>query len=267
MSFANHMRELHGVLGVEAFVSDNSVKIYYDPAVTNETAIKEFIFRPVSRVIAAPAENLNRVALAEFAVDKFFDPSDAGLLAIKASQKPGILAFETMFGEPVHTLVYFDSALVSTDEISRIIEEKKVKWEVDGDPREATTGFKVASVQPKGALNLKSYFEKMYESVIMTFNGFENYDSTRTAGVLLPFPSAADPSLSDMPWYLLSHISNNRGVVKFEVIPSDTGFMLGLVYIPEMTGRDEIIRQLNEPELKVHLSDGSTQTFRNPYKF
>jgi hypothetical protein len=70
-----------------------------------------------------------------------------------------------------------------------------------------------------------------------------------------------------MPWYLLSHISNNRGVVKFEVIPSDTGFVLGLVYIPEMTGRDEIIRQLNEPELKVHLSDGSTQTYRNPYKF
>jgi hypothetical protein len=53
-------------------------------------------------------------------------------------------------------------------------------------------------------------------------------------------------------------------VVKFEVIPSDTGFVLGLVYIPEMTGRDEIIRQLNEPELKVHLSDGSTQTYRNP---
>ncbi|HPG34084.1 MAG TPA: 4Fe-4S binding protein, partial [Lentimicrobium sp.] len=104
MSFANHMRELPGVLGVEAFVSDNSVKIYYDPAVTSETAIKEFMFTPVSRVVAAPAENLSRVAMAEFAVDKFFDPSDAGLLAIKASQQPGILAFETMFGEPVHTL-------------------------------------------------------------------------------------------------------------------------------------------------------------------
>lgn len=267
MSFANHMRELPGVLGVEAFVSDNSVKIYYDPAVTSETAIKEFMFTPVTKVIAAPAESLRRVAMAEFAVDKFFDPSDAGLLAIKASQQPGMLAFETMFGEPVHTLVYFDSTLVSADEISRIIEEKKVKWEVDGDPREATTGFKVASVEPKRALNLKSYLEKMYEPVVLTFNGFENFDSTRTAGVLLPFPAAADPSLNDMPWYLLSHISNNRGVVKFEVIPSDTGFVLGLVYIPEMTGRDEIIRQLNEPELKVHLSDGSTQTFRNPYKF
>lgn len=267
MSFANHMRELPGTLGVEAFVSDNSVKIYYDPAVTNETSIKEFIFTPVSRVIAAPAASLNRIALAEFAVDKFFDPSDAGLLAIKASQQPGILAFETMFGEPVHTLVYFDSALVSAEEISRIIEEKKVKWEVDGDSREAITGFKVASVEPKKAMNLKRYLEKMYEPVVMSFNGFENYDSTRTADILLPFSAAADPSYADMPWYLLSHISNNRGVVKFEVIPSDTGFMLGLVYLPEMTGSDEIVRQLNEPELKVHMSDGSTQTFKNPYKF
>jgi polyferredoxin len=267
MSFANHMKELPGTLGVEAFVSDNSVKIYYDPAVTNETSIKEFIFTPVSRVIAAPAASLNRIALAEFAVDKFFDPSDAGLLAIKASQQPGILAFETMFGEPVHTLIYYDSTMVSTDEITKIIEEKKVKWEAGGEPRETTTGFKVASVNLKGMLSLENFLERMYEPVMMTFNGFENYDAAQTAEILLPFSAAADPSLADMPWYLLSHISNDRGVVKFEVISSDTGFMLGLVYLPEMTGSDEIVRQLNEPELKVHMSDGSTQTFKNPYKF
>ncbi|MBW6491028.1 MAG: 4Fe-4S binding protein [Lentimicrobium sp.] len=267
MSFANHMKELPGVLGVEAFVSDNSVKIYYDQATTSETVIKEFMFTPVSRVIAAPAQTIGKVAVAEFAVDKFFDPSDAGLLSIKLSQKPGILAFETMFGEPVHTLIYFDSTLVSTGEISKIIEEKKVKWESGGEQREASAGFKVASVVSNEGLNLKNYLEKMYEPVSMTFNGFDKYNAAQTDNLLIPFAKAADPSIPDMPWYLLSHISNNRGVIKFEINPSDSGFMLSLIYVSEITSKDEIINQLNEPQLKVHLSDGTEQNLENPYRF
>lgn len=267
MSFANHMKELPGVLGVEAFVSDYSVKIYFDPSVTSETAIKEFMFTPVTRVIAAPLESQIRIAVAEFAVDKFFDPSDARLLAIKTSQNPGILAFETMFGEPVHTFIFYDSTIVTASEIAKLIEEKKVKWESDGEQREASTGFKVASVEPKAGLSLSNYLKKMYEPVSMTFNGFDKYNVTHTDSLLLPFAKAADPSLSDMPWYLLSHISNNRGVIKFEIIPSDSGFMLSLVYVPEITGKDEIINQLNEPQLKVHLSDGSEQNLENPYRF
>ncbi|HOI88108.1 MAG TPA: 4Fe-4S binding protein [Lentimicrobium sp.] len=267
MSFANHMKELSGVLGVEAFVSDNSVKVYYDPAVTNEMEIKEFIFTPVSRVVAAPADGLKQITISEFAVDKFFDPSDAGLLAIKLGQKPGVLAFETMFGEPVHTFVFYDSSLVSAGEISKLIEEKKVKWEIDGEPGEATTGFKVASVDPRPALSLKGYLEKMYEPVKMTFNGFEDYDSVQTAEILLPFSAAAEPSLADMPWYLLSHISNNRGVIKFEIQTTDSGFVLSLIYVPEITTREQVMIQLNEPQLKVHLSDGSEQKLENPFRF
>lgn len=267
MSFANHMKELPGVLGVEAFVSDYSVKIYFDPSITSEIAIKEFMFTPVTRIIATPNENISRISVAEFAVDKFFDPSDAGLLEIKASQKPGILAFETMFGEPVHTFIYFDSTLVSASEISGLIEEKKVKWESSGEQREASTGFKVASVESKEGLSLSNYLKKMYEPVSMTFNGFDKYNATQTDSLLLPFAKAADPALSDMPWYLLSHISNNRGVIKFEIIPSDSGFVLSLVYVSEITGKDEIINQLNEPQLKVHLSDGTEQNLENPYRF
>jgi len=267
MSFANHMKELPGVLGVEAFVSDNSVKVYYDPSVTNEMEIKEFIFTPVSRVVAAPAEGLKQIVVSEFAVDKFFDPSDAGLLAIKLGQKTGVLAFETMFGEPVHTIIFYDSSLVSAGEISTLIEEKKVRWEIDGELREASTGFRVASVDPLPALSLKEYLDRMYEPVAMTFNGFKDYDSAQTAEILLPFSAAAEPSLADMPWYLLSHISNNRGVIKFDIRTAESGFVLSLLYVPEITTREQIVIQLNEPQLKVHLSDGSEQKLDNPYRF
>jgi copper chaperone CopZ len=267
MSFANHMKELPGVLGVEAFVADKSVKIYYDAAITSETAIREFMFTPVSRVIAAPAQHIQSVSAAVFAIDKFFDPADARLLALKVAQKPGVLAFETMFGEPVHTLVYYDSTLITTGEISKIIEQKKVEWMVDGELNQAETGFKVAFAEPESSLGLAAYLKKMYEPVSMTFNGFDSYDSLQTSALQLPFAEAANPELTDMPWYLLSHISNNRGVVKFEIQATDRGFELHLVYLPQMTSKEEILNQLNEPALKVHLSDGTEQQLDNPYRF
>jgi hypothetical protein len=43
--------------------------------------------------------------------------------------------------------------------------------------------------------------------------------------------------------------------------------MLSLVFVPEITGKDEILNQLNEPQLKVHLSDGAEQNLENPYRF
>lgn len=267
MSFANHMKELPGVLGVEAFVADKSVKIYYDAAITSEKAIREFMFTPVSRVIAAPAQHIQSVSAAVFAIDKFFDPADARLLALKVAQKPGVLAFETMFGEPVHTLVYYDSTLITTGEISKIIEQKKVEWMVDGELNQAETGFKVAFAEPESSLGLAAYLKKMYEPVSMTFNGFDSYDSLQTSALQLPFAEAANPELTDMPWYLLSHISNNRGVVKFEIQATDRGFELHLVYLPQMTSKEEILNQLNEPALKVHLSDGTEQQLDNPYRF
>lgn len=267
MSFANHMKEMPGVLGVEAFVSDNSVKVYFDKSVTSETAIREFIFTPVSRIIAAPPSTLPEISVSEFAVDQFFDPTDARMLYIRASQHPGILAFETLFGEPVHTLFYFDEEAISEKEIAAVIEAKKVEWKTDGNLNEAKTNFKVASVTPREKISQGQYLARMYEPVAMNFNGFKNYNDSQIDSLVFNFPQAADPDLTDMPWNLLSHLSNNRGVVGFSVNPTDKGFVLHLKFVPSMTDSTVITEQLNQPKLRVHLSDGTEQLLDNPYQF
>ena len=81
------------------------------------------------------------------------------------------------------------------------------------------------------------------------------------------FPQAADPNLTDMPWYLLSHMSNNRGVVGFVVTATSQGFVLDLKFIPQLTDSATIIEQLNQPQLSVHLSDGTEEVLDNPYRF
>ena len=267
MSFANHMKELPGVLGVEAFVSDKSVKVYYDKGATSETAIKAFMFTPVSRIISAPLPETVEVSVSEFAVDQFFDPTDARMLTIRTGQHPGILAFETLFGEPVHTVFYFDANVISEKEIREVIEAKKVVWEIDGSESVAKTNFEVASVSSEDKLSLEAYLSKMYEPVEMTFNDFEEYEASQMDSLRFDFPQAGDPSLADMPWYLLSHMSNNRGVVGFAVTATNKGFVLDLKFIPQLTDSATIIDQLNQPQLSVHLSDGTEEILENPYRF
>lgn len=267
MSFATHMESLPGVLGVETFVSGHSVKVYYDPEVLDDNAIREAIFTPVSRIFAAPETRTESVAVAEFLIDQFFDPLDSRMLTMRFGQTPGIYAMETRFGEPVHAVVYFDPRRIDAGRIKSLIEEKKTKWEVDGKQNEARTNFRVAGFTEKEAVPLAQYLSMVYEPIAMDFNSTATTPSDSADTLLLPFAAAAEPELADMPWYLLSHISNNPGVTKFEVVPGADGFSLRLCYLPKVTDRDEIMEQLNAPQLKVHMSDGTEQMVDNPFRF
>lgn len=267
MSFANHMKELDGVLGVETFVSDHSVKVFYDKSKICDEDISKAIFTPVSRLLSTPDRNLSNVSVCEFSIDQFFDPNDADLLSIRFSQNKGVLAMQTIFGEPVHAKVYYDPRQITSDKINALIEQRKVTWEEEGALQVAKTNFKVAGKVEKPALAQRDYLLEMYEPVSLTFNNMEEYSSDQLETLEYDFHSAADPELVDMPWYLLSHLSNDKGVVSFESTATDHGFVLLLKIVKDKTSKQRIDKLINEPVLKVHLSDGTEESVPNPYKF
>lgn len=268
MAFVNHMKEVEGVLGAETYVSDKSIKLWYNPLVTNAESIKRAIFTPVKGIITAPPAGLVEVSFIETGIDQFFDPGDAGLLSIKAEQTPGILAFETSFGEPVHAVFYFDEKQVSPDQIKMMIEQKKVSWKIANDEdAQAKTKFKVATVSEIKKLLLIDYLNAVYEPVELTFNGFDTYASNSLDTLQLDFHQALIPGMMDESWSLLSHLSNNRGVVGFETVFTSTGVVLWITFVDSMTSDEQIKALINQPELKVHMSDGSEQLVSNPFHF
>ena len=268
MAFVNHMKEVEGVLGAETYVSDKSVKVWYNPAVISAEAIKQAIFTPVKEVVAAPSAKLAEIAFVEMGIDQFFDPGDAGLLSIKAEQSHGILAFETSFGEPVHAVFYFDEKLLSPEQIKAMIEQKIVSWKsANGEEAAARTHFKVADVSAIQKMSLTDYLNTVYEPVQLTFNGFDTYTTADLDTLKLDFPQAARPGMMDESWSLLSHVSNNRGVVGFETVFTPRGIALWITFADAMTSIEEIKSLLNEPDLKVHMSDGTQLEVSNPFHF
>jgi len=267
MSFANHMKEVSGVLGVETYVGSHSIRVWYDKGLLDSEKVRQSIFTPVKSLYTAPGNEESMIAVCEAAIDNFFDPNDANLLSLRFNQYKGFYAIQTQFGEPVHAVIYYNPQLLDVDKIKELIEAKRVEWTVDGEEFAAKTAFKIASIEEKGKLPLKDYLSELYAPVSLTFNDYAAYTPEELSAETFEFPAAADPDLTDMPWYLLSHLSNNRAIVKFETVATDSGFKLQLETIKTKITRPEILNLLNADSLKVHLSDGTTQTIKNPYRF
>lgn len=266
MSFANHMKEVTGVLGIETYVGSHGVRVWYDKNALTDEDIKKAIFTPVKRIFTSP-QNKDEVAVCEVGIDNFFDPKDAGLLSTRLSQNKGILAIQTQFGEPVHALIYYVPSLINTEIIRSLIEEKRVEWVIDGEEYAAKTDFTAVVIKDERIIPLKKYLENLYEPVSATFNSYSDFSEDQLQLISIPFNQAADPELTDMPWYLLSHLSNNRGIVSFETMPSESGFILELKIVKGRVTGQEVMKLLTADSLNVHLSDGTTQTLKNPYKF
>ncbi|HLN52077.1 MAG TPA: 4Fe-4S binding protein [Lentimicrobium sp.] len=267
MSFANHMKEVPGVLGVETYVGKHGVRVWYDKSLLTSEEIKQAIFNPVKSIYEAPDPVLKEIGVFDAAIDNFFDPNDANNLGLRFMQNKGILGMETRFGEPVHAVIYYDENLIKPDKIKELIEAKRVEWIDETGNHAAKTDFKVAEFETKEKCPISKYLTLVYETVAMTFNGFEDYKPEELDTLKLAFPQGTFPELVEMPWYLLSHLSNDRGVVSFSTIASENGMMLEIVIVREKTSFDAVKILLNAGELIVHMNDGTVQKIKNPYRF
>jgi len=265
MSFVNHMKEVQGVLGAETFVGDHKVRVFFDSAQINREQIRQAIFSPVSRIIDVPPANVTTVAVAEAGIDHFFDPKDAAMLSIRLSQADGIYALQTRFGEPVHALVYYNPVVINIDNITKLIEAPEVRWESDGALNVVETDFKVASIGQAETLETSGFFSRFYEMVEMSFNNYDSYQPSELDTLNLGFREASLPDNEGMAWYLLSHVSNNKGIVQFSTPFTNHGIMLQLVYVKAKTSPAQIISLLDEPQLNVFMSDGTQQQIPNPF--
>jgi hypothetical protein len=68
--------------------------------------------------------------------------------------------------------------------------------------------------------------------------------------------------------YLVSHLSNDAGVVGFETLPGEEGTeMLTLWFVDTLTVPDRIFAAVNADSLLLHYADGSTGSVANPFRF
>jgi ferredoxin len=264
-SFVTQMKSVPGVLGVETFVKHHSIRVFYNPAIITAEGIKEAIFTPVSSLLNFLVDEDRSVAQVQMGINNFFDANDEYFLVGKLKAEKGILGITTSFGEPVKANLFYDPTKINPVRIKLLIEERE-EQSMPGKMHETKEShFTVAYIKNADNLSFSQFMKKVYEPVDVTFNGFDSIPASKLSIYQLPFPQAIKPDLQEWLPYLLSHSSNDAGIVRFQTMFSDSLPELRIWYANGLTGPEPILSLLNQPQLKVYYPAGSSRLFKNPF--
>lgn len=269
MSFATQIKEIPGILGVQTFVKNHSVKIFFNPEILTAEKVKELIFNPVKELFQLPSSGLKEIGVLKTGIDHFFDANDEYYLSEILRREKGILAFETSFGEPVHATFYYDKSLINKEKIISLIESKSISFGEGDEQKIFDLDFKVAFAEESSAnLSTEEFIQGLFTPYVKTFNDYEKCDTLALLKYEVAFPQCLFSENKPMIPYLRNHLmSADKGLVKFETLLQGTEPVLRLYYIEGKTTPEKIFMSLNKEKLTIHYKDGTVGEEDNPFNF
>ncbi len=268
-SFKNQIRRFKGIKGLDAYATSHTVKIYYDPKVTNAEKIKSEVFQPVRMKVRRIKSNdkIDSITVAEFRIEKMFDRVDHTNLVYALRKDKGVYGISTHFGEPIIADIYYNAAATTPDEIRKAMEAKEVTIKYsNGEEVTNAIDFDVyAEYKIKGKISVNDYQSKMFSRYDRKFNHYSKYKPEELKVLIYPMPEAANSTLARRLGYLVSHLSNEKGIVRFS-----TRYMNGpkaLVYFnPKLISLEKLKAAISSPMMTVHFRGGKVEKVKNPYK-
>jgi hypothetical protein len=267
-SFANHMKEIPGVLGVETFVKHHRVVVYFDKTVIDEESVKEAIFSPLSELLNYSGETTGMVSFVKLGIDRCFDPNDQFYLAELMRKDKGVLALSTHFGEPVLATIYFDALLTDESKIKKAASSEVLVMGVGKDQTTVETGFVVnENGITNGDIPAYEFLSLFIPTTDIAFNKYESYTDDKMLVYELPFDQAADPEMQQWIPFLVSHASNDDGIVRIQTAFTEDGPVIKIWFVESLTTVEKINSLLKSPEFIVHYPDKTVKKVKNPFLF
>ena len=267
-SFANQMKEIKGVLGVETFVKHKRVVVYFDSSIIDEEGVKAAIFSPLSELLNSNGKISGEVNFVRIGIDRCFDPKDQSYLAELLRKDKGVLALSTNFGEPVQATIYFDEAVTNENKIREAISKPSLVMGEGDEQTTIETGFIVNEKgKTTGVLPTHEFLSQFLQTTDISFNKYEIYTDDKMLVYTLPFEQTADPEMLQWIPYLVSHVSNDDGIVRLQTSFTESGPVLRLWFVNSLTTVEKINSLLKAPEFTVHYPDKSVKKVKNPFRF
>ncbi|HLP14733.1 MAG TPA: hypothetical protein VK470_00665, partial [Bacteroidota bacterium] len=262
MALAGTIENVAGILGIDTYVKSHTVKIFYDSAVISRSGVKALLFTPSKTKIREPRLDANaRIGVFDIGVLGLLDAVDFSDLEALLGEHEGILGFETRFGEPVRTTVYYLPARIAPAEIRSLLNRQYLIR----NGEKVRIAFETADQgETREAVNVAQYQSFMFDGYDDTFNNYDGYESAKLAVYTFPMPEAGDASMKQYLDILAAHLSKDEGVVRFR-----TGFdggARGYVYFDAgKTDEASIKHSLAMKQLTYFISETDTEQIENPF--
>ena len=267
MSFASKMKQVPGVLGVETYVQSHTVKVFYDPQELTAEELKQSLFTPSKTMLKVPEEETDPIAVLGVGIDKLFDSFDIYYLTQKLAQTEGVYGFSTEFGEPVHAKIYYSPEKVSSERLKEVIEEPELTYTNRGKAFTVGVNFQVVHTgDTLPMIGKDAFFKALFDRFNISFNEYERRKRDELAVYRIPMPQAADAALRRSLMSLVSHVSADSSIVRFQTIYTDQPYA-EISYLKDKISEDRILKTLRTDTMTVHYRNGKTGRVLNPFKF
>ncbi len=267
MSFANQIKRVPGVLGVDTYVKTHTVNVLYDSSKTSGDDIRKAIFSPARTLLRQPDAALDSVDVVAVGIEKLFDSYDSFYLGQLLRSSEGIFGFETSYGEPVLTSVYYDKTLFNPDSLVALIESPEVTYVSRGKKVVQPLGFEVETNElVYSRVSRLEFVQRLFSPYRQGFNNFKQYTADQLSVYRIPMLQATNPSLKRQMQYLVSHISTNDDIVYFETVYEDQPYAK-VYFLKDKLTETELYHEISDDSLTVHYSDGRTSKVVNPFRF
>ncbi len=267
-SFRNQISRIKGIVGLDAYAASHTIDIYYNPKVISERGVKKSIFKPTKQKIRSTARSkVDSLSVFKIGINNFFDRNDYTNITYALRKNKAVYGFETMFGEPVETKIYFDDSKTNPDEIIKAIETKEIELKLrDGGTLKREIDFEV---EGKGEIIKKistnDYLKNMFVIYDKQFNKYRKTSIEKVKVLSFPMKEAGISSYYRSLNYLTSHLSGNKGIVRFATRFTNTPTAF-IFFNEDKTNLEEVKQTITADTLSVHYSKGVIKKMKNPFK-
>ncbi|MEI7830409.1 MAG: 4Fe-4S binding protein [Prolixibacteraceae bacterium] len=267
MAFAAQMKPVDGVLGVATYVKHNKVKVYFDPKKLTTAKIQELLFTPARTALRPLKKGIEEVKEVTVYLDKFFDPFDFSYLSRLLTDNTAAVGLVTEFACPVLVKIYFPGDYdISESELTEVLQSKTLTFEVGESTKTVDLGYTVSKTPIFRKISKDDYSSILYKPLLFQFNGYAKYKSASVK--ILNLAMGQNRENKAKLNYLVSHLSNNRGIIEFRTkLNEKNEELVAISYVDSLTNAQAVFQALNSDSLTFNKRDGSKGKIENVFKF
>jgi len=267
MAFAAKMKEVNGVFGVATYVTTHGVKVYYDPQKLTTAKIQELLFTPSKTPIKPLRKGVEEVQELTFWVDNFFDLFDFNYLTRLLVGKTHAVGLISEYACPVMVKIYFPAdEKINEEELVKILESETLTYKNGEKNLTVDLGYKVAKGPEYKTISKTDYANLLFDPYIVQFNNFNKYDSTVVK--VFEVPVGDNKENQSKFNYLVSHLSNDRGVIQFRTsLRNNFEEIICISYVDSMTNAESIFEAINKDTLTYSMRNGTKGKIENVFQF
>jgi NAD-dependent dihydropyrimidine dehydrogenase PreA subunit len=265
-SLQSQLVSIDGIYGLDTYAASHTVAIYYNPLEITEAKIKRTLFTPMKQEIRKVKDKaLDSLAVWEVGVFGLFDLIDNNNLFYLLKEDEGIYGFETQYGEPVLTSVYYDHRRTTPDKMLALLERNYAMVKKGEGEEKVDVAFKRENDGiDKGLIPLKSYTKQIFRTYDKKFNDYKGYSTDKLSVFVFPMPEAGVPALRRYMGSLASHLSADNGIVRLSTRYVDQPYGY-VVFDPTQTKVETIKAALSKRTLTIFVTDTEKKDMPNPY--